>query len=193
MDDRAVVERQLGRRAARVPSRSRPLSVRAAGGDRAVAVRRERRSFPDDVLADLPASRRGRLAPRGGRRRRAWSERARSDARARREPRRQATAEQRRLRPELPLGIGGASRDGQPQVPARPRRVRTRAPGYELGDRILAELPSLWPRAPLLQRLASSRCHSRSHASTGSAAFAELEAQKRDRAVTRACSTASTP
>jgi len=33
----------------------------------------------------------------------------------------------------------------EPQVPARARGLRAGASGYELGDRILAELPALWP------------------------------------------------
>ena len=56
-----------------------------------------------------------------------------------------ANAEQRRLRPELPVGIGGASRSGSLKCLHAHAAFALARPGYELGDRILAELPSLWP------------------------------------------------
>ena len=73
-----------------------------------------------------------------------WTERAR------REPDlesslREAHREQRRLRPELPVGIGGASRSGSLKCLHTHAAFALARPGYELGDRILAELPSLWP------------------------------------------------
>jgi len=56
-----------------------------------------------------------------------------------------AQAEQRRLRPELPAGIGGATRTGSLKCLHAHAAFALARPGYELGDRILAELPSLWP------------------------------------------------
>jgi hypothetical protein len=73
-----------------------------------------------------------------------WSERARSDPELAASLT-AATSEQRRLRPELPLGIAGASRDGSLKCLHAHSAFALARPGYELGDRILAELPSLWP------------------------------------------------
>src|SRR5438270_715445 len=74
----------------------------------------------------------------------AKSERARADPELASSLKR-ATAEQRRLRPELPVGIGGASRDGSLKCLHAHAAFALARPGYELGDRILAELPSFWP------------------------------------------------
>ena len=113
--------------AARVRARRRALPVRAAGGDRAGAVRRGRQAVPDAVLRHVPAPRRRDLAARGGGWRRALDARGARRRRARREPRRRAGGaaraaararrRDRRLDPRR-----------QPQVPARARRVRARAP-----------------------------------------------------------------
>jgi hypothetical protein len=58
----------------------------------------------------------------------------------------QATEEQRRLRPELDLGIGGA-REGAGSLKCLHAHVAfaLARPGYELGDRVVAELEPLWP------------------------------------------------
>ena len=104
-----------------------------------------------------------------------------------------ATAEQRRLRPELPLGIGGASRDGQPQVPARARRVRARAP------RLRARRPD--PRGGPVALAARALLHASSFAVVSRAdrtrrLGARLRrargAEAATRAATRGCSTPST-
>ena len=58
-----------------------------------------------------------------------------------------AEAEQRRLRPELPVGIGGSSRSGSLKCLHAHAAFALARPGYELGDRILAELARLWPDA----------------------------------------------
>jgi hypothetical protein len=57
-----------------------------------------------------------------------------------------AQAEQRALRPELDLGIGGA-RPGAGGLKCLHAHVAfaLARPGYELGDRILDELGPLWP------------------------------------------------
>jgi hypothetical protein len=56
-----------------------------------------------------------------------------------------ANAEQRRLRPELPVGVGGSTRSGSLKCLHAHAAFALARPGYELGDRILAEVPSLWP------------------------------------------------
>ena len=59
-----------------------------------------------------------------------------------------ANAEQRELRPELDLGIGGA-RAGAGSLKCLHAHVAYALArrGYELGDLILAELEPLWPAA----------------------------------------------
>jgi len=56
-----------------------------------------------------------------------------------------AEDEQRRLRPELPAGIGGSTRGGSLKCLHAHAAFALARPGYELGDRIVAELPALWP------------------------------------------------
>jgi len=56
-----------------------------------------------------------------------------------------AQAAQRRLRPEIDAGIGGSTRTGSLKCLHAHAAFALAQPGYELGDRILAELPSLWP------------------------------------------------
>lgn len=57
-----------------------------------------------------------------------------------------ANAEQRRLRPEIDAGIGGA-RAGAGSLKCLHAHVAfaLARPGYDLGDRIVAELGALWP------------------------------------------------
>ena len=59
-----------------------------------------------------------------------------------------ADADQRALRPELDLGIGGA-RAGAGSIKCLHAHVAfaLARPGYELGERIAAELEPLWPPA----------------------------------------------
>jgi uncharacterized protein len=56
-----------------------------------------------------------------------------------------ADAEQRAIRPELDAGIGGSTRGGSLKCLHAHAAFALARPGYELGDRILAELPALWP------------------------------------------------
>ena len=56
-----------------------------------------------------------------------------------------AQAEQRRLRPEIDAGIGGSTRTGSLKCLHAHAAFALARPGYELGDRILAELPAIWP------------------------------------------------
>ncbi len=58
-----------------------------------------------------------------------------------------ANAEQRRIRPELDAGIGGSTRTGSLKCLHAHAAFALARPGYRLGDRILAELPALWPQS----------------------------------------------
>ncbi len=58
-----------------------------------------------------------------------------------------ADAEQRELRPELDAGIGGATRTGSLKCLHAHAAFALARPGYELGDRILDEVASLWPES----------------------------------------------
>jgi hypothetical protein len=75
-----------------------------------------------------------------------WSEAARDD------PELAASLEaaqsrQRELRPEIDAGIGGSTRDGSLKCLHAHAAFALANPGYELGDRIVAELPALWPES----------------------------------------------
>jgi len=56
-----------------------------------------------------------------------------------------AQAEQRRLRPEIDAAIGGSTRTGSLKCLHAHAAFALARPGYELGDRILAEVPAIWP------------------------------------------------
>lgn len=56
-----------------------------------------------------------------------------------------AHAEQRRLRPELPGGVGGATRPGSLKCLHAHAAFALARPGYELGRRIVLEVEPLWP------------------------------------------------
>ena len=157
MDDRAVVERQLGRpprafrRVARRCPFGRPAVTEQAPYDDAGE------PFPTTYYLTCPhlVAAVARVEAAGGVER--WSEAAEREPALAASVER-ATAEQRALRralaggtagrdggASLDLGIGGASR------PARLKCLHAHAayalarPGYELGERILAELEPLWP------------------------------------------------
>jgi hypothetical protein len=144
-DDHAVVERQLGRR----PRAFRRVAVRCPFGRPAVteqaAFDEDGRPFPTTYwltcrhLVEAVS----RLEAAGGVER--WTRAAAG------EPELAASlasahAEQRRLRPELELGIAGA-RPGVGGLKCLHAHVAfaLARPGYELGERILAELDPLWP------------------------------------------------
>ena len=57
----------------------------------------------------------------------------------------EAHDEQRRIRPELPGGIGGATRTGSLKCLHAHAAFALARPGYELGERIVAEVEPLWP------------------------------------------------
>ena len=145
--DRAIVERQLGR----PPRAFRRVVVRCPFGRPAVteqtAYDDAGEPFPTTFWLTCPhlVAAVSRLEAAGGVER--WSTAAREDDVLGRSLER-ANDEQRSLRPELDLGVGGARRGAGSLkclhahvafALARPR------PRYELGERILDELRPLWP------------------------------------------------
>ena len=144
MDERTVVERQLGR----APRAFRRVAVRCPFGNPAVTEQApfdERGDpFPTTFWLTCPqlVAAVSRLEAAGGVDR--WTK-AVADDRELADSLAAATREQRELRPELPVGIGGASRSGSLKCLHAHAAFALARPGYELGDRILAEVPSLWP------------------------------------------------
>jgi hypothetical protein len=144
-DDVAVVERQLGRR----PRAFRRVVVRCPFGRPAVteqaAFDEDRRPFPTTYwltcryLVDAVS----RIEAAGGVER--WTRAAADDA-GLRASLAAAHEEQRSLRPELDLGIGGA-RPGAGGLKCLHAHIAfaLARPGYELGERILAEVEPPWP------------------------------------------------
>ncbi len=158
MDDRAVVGRQLGRppRAFRRVVRRCPFGRPAVTEQAPYDLTGE--PFPTTYYLTCPhlVAAVARLEAGGGVER--WSEGAESDP-ALRASRDRAHAEQRRLRRELAagetgrdggaslrLGIGGSSSPAQLKCLHAHAAFALVQPGYELGERILAELGELWPR-----------------------------------------------
>ena len=144
MDDEAVVARQLGRR----PRAFRRVVVRCPFGRPAVT-----EQTPYDVAGEpFPTTYYvtcrhlvvaiSRLEAAGGVER--WSRLARGDPELR-ESAERGHEEQRRLRPELPSGIGGQTRTGGLKCLHAHAAFALARPGYELGERILAEVEPLWP------------------------------------------------
>jgi hypothetical protein len=144
VSDRAVVQRQLGR----PPRALRRVAVRCPFGRPAVTEQapydENGDPFPTTFWLTCPhlAAAVSRVEAAGGVER--WTEAARANPDLRWSLR-EANDEQRRLRPELAVGIGGASRSGSLKCLHAHAAFALARPGYELGDRILAELPSLWP------------------------------------------------
>jgi hypothetical protein len=144
MDDQAIVARQIGR----APRAFRRVAVRCPFGCPAVTEQApfdaDGRPFPTQFYVTCPqlVAALSRLEAAGGVER--WSREAREDPELARSLER-AQEEQRALRPELPAGIGGATRDGSLKCLHAHAAFALARPGYELGDRVLAELPALWP------------------------------------------------
>jgi uncharacterized protein len=144
VDDKAVVEQQLGR----PPRAFRRVVVRCPYGRPAIteqyAFDEQGEPFPTTYYVTCPylVAALSRLEAAGGVER--WTRAAHDD------PKLAASlaaahAEQRALRPELPGGIGGATRTGTLKCLHAHAAFALARPGYELGDRIVAELGPLWP------------------------------------------------
>ncbi|HTR32661.1 MAG TPA: DUF501 domain-containing protein [Gaiellaceae bacterium] len=144
MTDEELVERQIGRR----PRAFLRVAVRCPFGRPAVTEQApfdaDGRPFPTQFYVTCPqlVAAISRLEAAGGVER--WSAAAREDPELAASLA-DAQAEQRRLRPELDAGIGGSTRDGSLKCLHAHAAFGLARPGYALGDRILAELPSLWP------------------------------------------------
>jgi uncharacterized protein len=143
--DRAFVERQLGR----PPRAFRRVAVRCPFGRPAVTEQTPYDDrgvpFPTTYWLTCPhlVAQVSRLEAAGGVDR--WT-RATDEDPELRASLESANDEQRRLRPELDLGIGGA-RAGAGSLKCLHAHVAfaLARPGYELGERIVAELEPLWP------------------------------------------------
>jgi uncharacterized protein len=142
--DREIVARQLGR----TPRAFRRVAVRCPFGRPAVTeqapIDESGRPFPTQyyVTCLYLVAAISRLEAAGGVER--WTRAAQT------EPElalslAAAQAEQRALRPELDAGIGGSTRSGSLKCLHAHAAFALARPGYELGERILAELPSPWP------------------------------------------------
>jgi hypothetical protein len=143
--DRAVLERQLGR----APRALRRVLVRCPYGRPAVTEQAAHddagRPFPTTFWLTCPylVAAVSRLEAAGGVER--WS-RAVADDAGLASSLRDADAEQRRIRPELDLGVGGArSGAGSLKCLHAHAAFALARPGYELGERILEEIEPRWP------------------------------------------------
>jgi uncharacterized protein len=154
--DREVVARQIGRE----PRAFRRVAVRCPFGMPAVTEQSpygpDGEPFPTTyyVTCRWLVAAISRLEAAGGVER--WSELVASD-KLLLASRERADAEQRRIRralvdevgrdggASLETGIGGAGRTGSLKCLHAHAGFALANPGYELGDRILAELPQLWP------------------------------------------------
>ena len=157
MDDRAIVERQLGRS----PRAFRRVAVRCPHGTPAVTEQEpygaDGEPFPTTYYLTCPrlVAAIARIEAAGGVER--WS-RAVAEDPVLAESLERATEEQREIRRELAAGRtgrdGGASLElgiGGSRSPANLKCLHAHAafalanPGYELGERILAEVEPTWP------------------------------------------------
>jgi len=157
MEDRAVVERQLGRppraflRVARRCPFGRPAVTEQSPYDP------DGEPFPTTYYLTCPhlVAAVSRLEAAGGVER--WSDRVRAEPELETSLR-SATEEQRTIRRELAdgvvgldggasfgLGIGGAFRPHQLKCLHAHAAFALARPGYLLGERVLAELEPLWP------------------------------------------------
>jgi uncharacterized protein len=144
VDDRALVERQIGR----PPRAFRRVVVRCPYGRPAVTEQAPfdelGEPFPTTYYLTCPhlVASIARLEAAGGVER--WSRLVREDA-VLGESVRRGNEEQRSLRPELPGGIGGQTRTGGLKCLHAHAAFALARPGYELGERILAEVEPVWP------------------------------------------------
>ena len=157
MDDRAVVERQLGR----TPRAFLRVAVRCPFGAPAVTVQAPYDSAGEPFPTTFYLTCRhlvaavSRLEAAGGIER--WSAALETDPELAASLK-HATADQRSVRRELAgervgkeggasldLGIGGSSRPEKLKCLHAHVAFALARPGYELGERIVAELDALWP------------------------------------------------
>jgi hypothetical protein len=144
VNDREIVELQLGR----APRAFRRVVYRCPYGRPAVTEQApfdERgEPFPTTYYLTCPqlVAAISRLEAQGGVER--WTRAAAEDETLRASLDR-ANDEQRRLRPELPSGVGGSTRPGSLKCLHAHAAFALARPGYELGERILAEVDPLWP------------------------------------------------
>jgi hypothetical protein len=144
VDDRAIVEKQLGR----PPRAFRRVAVRCPFGRPAVVEQspfdESGEPFPTTYWLTCPqlVAALARIEAAGGVER--WSALAREDPELE-ESARHGHEEQRRLRPELLSGIGGQTRTGGLKCLHAHAAFALARPGYELGERIVAEVEPLWP------------------------------------------------
>jgi hypothetical protein len=143
--DRAVVERQLGR----PPRAFRRVAVRCPFGRPAVTEQAPfaggGEPFPTTFWLTCPhlVAAVSRLEAAGGVER--WSRAAAENPELHASLER-ANDEQRSIRPELDLGIGGARAGaGSLKCLHAHAAFALARPGYELGEHIVAELDPLWP------------------------------------------------
>ena len=142
--DRELVARQLGR----PPRAFRRVAVRCPFGRPAVTEQAPfdegGKPFPTQFWVTCPhlVAALSRLEAVGGVER--WTGASQQDPELARSLE-AAHEEQRSLRPELPGGIGGATRTGSLKCLHAHAAFALARPGYELGDRILADAGELWP------------------------------------------------
>jgi hypothetical protein len=144
MQDEALVARQLGRR----PRAFRRVVVRCPYGRPAVTEQWPRDAagmpFPTTFYVTCPhlVAAISRVEAAGGVER--WTQAVQADP-ALRDSLERSNEEQRQLRPELPGGIAGSTRSGSLKCLHAHAAFALARPGYELGERMLAELDPLWP------------------------------------------------
>jgi len=144
LTDLELVERQIGRR----PRAFARVAVRCPFGRPAITEQapfdEDGRPFPTQYYVTCPylVAAISRLEAAGGVER--WTQAAQDDP-ALAQSLATAQAEQRRSRPEIDAGIGGSTRTGSLKCLHAHAAFALARPGYELGDRIRAEVPSLWP------------------------------------------------
>jgi len=144
LTDLELVERQIGRR----PRAFARVAVRCPFGRPAITEQapfdEDGRPFPTQYYVTCPylVAAISRLEAVGGVER--WTQAAQDDP-ALAQSLATAQAEQRRSRPEIDAGIGGSTRTGSLKCLHAHAAFALARPGYELGERILAEVPSLWP------------------------------------------------
>jgi hypothetical protein len=152
MSDLEIVERQLGR----PPRAFRRVTVRCPFGRPAVTEQApfdvDGTPFPTQfwLTCSHLATQLARLEAAGGVER--WSAAAVADPELRSSLERAHEA-QRKLRPELPGGIGGAARTGSLKCLHAHAAFALARPGYTLGDAILAEATPLWPKETCCTRV----------------------------------------